>query len=42
MINGVAPARERGLKYLRFPAHQDEQSRSRKGAWIEISALIVV
>ena len=33
----VAPARERGLKYLRNLVRTAHVSRSREGAWIEIS-----
>ena len=32
----VAPARERGLKCHAAAAAQEEKSRSREGAWIEI------
>ena len=35
MLN-VAPARERGLKPDRRPIRAEAESRSRKGAWIEI------
>ena len=33
----VAPARERGLKWLRLLADQHNGGRSREGAWIEIA-----
>ena len=32
----VAPARERGLKYIYAHEHKIQKSRSREGAWIEI------
>ena len=36
----VAPARERGLKYIRRgPSGRAKAGRSREGAWIEINVL---
>ena len=35
-VGAVAPARERGLKYMRFKTIFDTYGRSREGAWIEI------
>ena len=40
LIVGVAPARERGLKLLKFLRLKVKKRRSREGAWIEIKALI--
>ena len=37
----VAPARERGLKFLLISASRLYKSRSREGAWIEISMDLV-
>ena len=36
MASSVAPARERGLKFVLFGLLIKLRSRSRKGAWIEI------
>ena len=36
MAQGVAPARERGLKYQSIITINGNQRRSREGAWIEI------
>ena len=39
----VAPARERGLKYKRAMEIEEEANgRSREGAWIEISLLLIL
>ena len=38
-FDAVAPARERGLKYQDTSARNPHDSRSREGAWIEISDL---
>ena len=40
MVDNVAPARERGLKSESVLEKKPKNSRSRKGAWIEISKLI--
>ena len=36
MLNNVAPARERGLKFILLHFSKVQTRRSRKGAWIEI------